>query len=119
SAEQIRIHTVEDDSPSEPRTDIQLPDIRLPLGLQLQQLQVGSLVLNGEPALLSDIQLQAQASGDLLHITGFSGQGPDLAWDLEGDLRMSGAWPLRILADVQLPEMDERAWQVQARLGGS
>ena len=119
SAEQIRINTAPDDSPSEPRSDIQLPDIQLPLGLQLQQLQVGSVLLNGEPALLRDIQLQAQASGDHLHITHFSGLGPDLGWQLEGDLRMSGGWPLRVQADVQLPEVDERPWQLQARLGGS
>ena len=119
STERISIHTTPDDSPSEPRQDIQLPSLRLPLGIQLQQLQVGSVELNGEPALLSDIQLQAQASGDHLHISDFSGQGPDLAWQLEGDLRMTGDWPLRIVTELQLPPMDGRDWQVQARLGGS
>jgi len=119
STEQISINTTPDDSPDEARKDIQLPDVRLPLGIQLQQLRIGRILLNGEPALLRDIQLQAQASGDHLHIVEFTGQGPDLGWDIEGDLRMSGGWPLRILADLQLPRVDERPWQLQARVGGS
>ena len=118
SAEAIRIHTTPDDSPSEPRQDIQLPDVRLPLALQLSQLQVGSVELNGEP-LLRDIQLQAQASGNHLHILGFNGQGPDLTWQLEGDLRMTGGWPLRVVTELQLPPVDDRSWQLHARLGGS
>src|SRR5690606_11831440 len=63
--------------------------------------------------------LQAQASGDRVHITHFRGQGPDLSWDVEGDLRMSGEWPLRVTADLALPPMDAQPWQVQARLDGS
>ena len=119
SAERISVITSEDDSPSEPREDISLPAIQLPLGIQLQQLRIGSIWLDDEQALLSDILLQAQASGDQLHISRFSGTGPDLTWDVEGDVRMSGDWPLRMLADLQLPAVDERPWQLQARLGGS
>lgn len=119
SADSIRVNTTSDDSPSEPREDIQLPGVQLPVGIQLSQLQIGSIELNGEPALLRDIQLQVQASGDHLHITRFSGQGPDLSWQLEGDLRMTGGWPLRVETELQLPPMDERSWQLHARLGGS
>lgn len=119
SAERLSILTREDDSPSEPRQDISLPSIQLPVGIQLQQLRIGSVWLDDQQALLSDILLQAQSSGDHLHISRFSGTGPDLTWDVEGDVRMTGDWPLRILADVQLPAMDERPWQLQARIGGS
>ncbi|GGJ07007.1 translocation/assembly module TamB domain-containing protein [Halopseudomonas pertucinogena] len=115
----IDIETTEDNSPDEPRQDIHLPDVRLPLGIDLQALRIGSLVLNGEPALLRDIQLRLRASGNHLHITHFSGQGPDLGWQLEGDLRMTGDWPLRVEADLQLPAVDERDWTLQVRLGGN
>lgn len=118
SAERVSITTTADDSPDEPRQDIQLPEVQLPLAIQLRQLQVGSVLLNGEPV-LSDIELQAQASGDHLHITRFDGQGLDLAWQLDGDVRMSGGWPLRVLADIQLPAVDERPLQLQTRLAGS
>ena len=119
SADSIRLTTTPDDSPSEPRQDIQLPSVRLPVGIQLSQLRIGSVILNGEPALLRDIQLQAQASADHLHIVEFRGQGPELSWQLEGDLRMTGDWPLRVETALQLPAIDGRPWQVQARLGGS
>lgn len=119
SADQISINTTPDDSPDEPRQDIQLPDVQLPVGIQLQQLRVGNVLINGEPALLRDIELQAHTSRDQLQITRFTGQGPDLAWQLEGDLRMTGHWPVRIVADLQLPSMDGQQWQTQLRLSGS
>ncbi|WP_193076058.1 translocation/assembly module TamB domain-containing protein [Pseudomonas sp. FME51] len=119
SAERISILTTPDGSPSEPRQDISLPNLHLPMGMQLQEARIGSLWLNDEQALLTDISLQAHASGDQLHITHFSGTGPDLTWELEGDVRMSGDWPLRVLADLDLPAVDNRPWELRARLGGS
>lgn len=119
AASRIAIDTMEDDSPGEPRQDIQLPDVALPLGIDLQELRIDSLVLNGEPALLRDIRLRMQASGNLLRISRFSGQGPDLEWNMEGDLRMTGDWPLRVDADLQLPPVDEQDWTLQLRLSGS
>ncbi|MCO5787686.1 hypothetical protein DHB74_15095 [Pseudomonas sp. G11-1] len=119
SAERIQVHTTPTDEPDESRQDITLPEIRLPLGIQLQEARVGEVRVNGEEALLHDISLQAQLSGDQLHISHFSGQGPDLTWDLEGDLRMSGDWPLRVVTALALPPMDERPWELQARIDGS
>jgi len=119
AAERVQIFTEPDDSEDEPRRDIDLPDIRLPLGIHLHEARLGRLELNGAPAMLQDVQLQAQASGDNLHITRFSGQGMDMAWQLDGDVRMSGDWPLLILADIQLPPIDGRPWALQTRLGGS
>lgn len=119
AAERISITTGANDSPSELRQDIQLPDVRLPVGVDLRELRVGSLVLNGEPALLRDIHLRAQASRDHLQVTHFTGRGPELGWQLEGDLRMTGDWPVRMDTDLQLPPVDGRDWQLQLRLGGS
>lgn len=119
AAERIDVRTTPTDTPEEPRQDITLPDIHLPLGVRLQEARIGEIWLNSDEALLTDITLQAQASGDRVHITHFRGQGPDLSWDVEGDLRMSGEWPLRVTADLTLPPMDEQPWQVMARLDGS
>lgn len=118
-AEQISINIAPDDSLAAPRQDIQLPSVRLPLGIQLQQVQIDNLLINGGSTRLSDLHLQAQASSDYLHIAHFSGQGLDLAWQIEGDLRMTGDWPLRMVADLQLPTVDERSWELQVRLAGS
>lgn len=119
SVARVTVLTSPDDEPSPPRETIELPSIDLPLGIQLQEISVGSVWLNGEQALLSDISLQAQASGNHLHITHFRGKGPDLNWDLEGDIRLVDGWPLRISADLDLPAIDNRAWQVHARVAGS
>ncbi|WP_285276487.1 translocation/assembly module TamB domain-containing protein [Halopseudomonas bauzanensis] len=120
AAERIDVRTIPTDEPDEPRQNITLPEVRLPLGVQLQEARIGQVWVNGgEEALLRDISLQAQLSDDQLHISHFTGQGPDLTWDLEGDLRMSGDWPLRVTSALTLPPVDDRSWQLQARLGGS
>lgn len=119
AVEKVTVLTHPDDDPSPPRENIELPTIQLPIGIQLREIKVGSVWLNGENALLSDISLQAQASGNQLHIAHFRGQGPDLAWALEGDIRLIDGWPLRLTADLDLPPVDGRPWELHARAGGS
>lgn len=119
AVEKVTVLTQPDDEPSPPRENIELPTIQLPIGIQLREIKVGSVWLNGENALLRDISLQAQASGNQLHIAHFRGQGPDLTWALEGDIRLTDGWPLRFTADLDLPPVDGRPWELHARASGS
>src|SRR5690606_38944259 len=77
AAPRAQAFTQPEGSEDEPRRNIGLPDIRLPVGIHLHEARLGRLELNGAPAMLQDVQLQAQASGDNLHIIRFSGQGMD------------------------------------------
>lgn len=119
TVDRITVLTSTDDKPATPRETIHLPAITLPLGIHLQELSIGSLWLDEEQPLLQDISLQAQVSGNQLHITYFKGQGPELDWELEGDVRLIDGWPVRLSADLNLPPIDNRPWQLYARASGS
>lgn len=110
---------IEGDDSSSESEPVALPDIRLPLGIQLDRLYLGSLWLNEEQPLLRELLLAAHMSGDHLVVHKFSGIGPEVDWQLDADMRLSGEWPLRLHAEVNLPPVDERDWQAQLRLGGS
>ena len=106
----------EQPEPSEPFT---LPDLQLPLAIELGDVRIDRISLDGENALLSDLVLRADADGDRLVITRFSGVGPDLDWQLQGDLEMQQDWPLNLSGRVNLPPVDERDWQVDLAVGGA
>lgn len=109
-----------DDEPGA-ATDAQpvLPDIQLPVALQLDRLHIDSVYLNSEEPLLTDVTLTAMMRGDRLAITEFAGRGPDLGWALDGEVRTSGAWPLMVRADFDAPPINEEPLSVRLRLGGS
>ncbi|MBQ0776098.1 MAG: hypothetical protein KBT84_00805, partial [Pseudomonas sp.] len=106
----IRVQTEPTDEPTPERQAVTLPDLNLPLDIQVDRVRIGSLWLNSDEPLLTDINLSARSAGDQLIIQQFTGQGPDLDWQLDGELRMAGDWPLQINAAVNLPPMDERDW---------
>lgn len=115
----IHVHSEPSEEPAPERQAVTLPELNLPIDIQLEKLRIGSLWLNDEQPLLTDIQLSAYSTGDQLVIQQFTGNGPDLDWLLQGELRMAGNWPLQINAAVNLPPVDERDWSVDIRLVGS
>lgn len=118
--ERIDVRTEPTEEEPLERQAIELPDLNLPVNLQLTQLRVGGVWLNGgDDPLLSDIQLSAQTTGDQLVISQFSGKGPDLDWQLQGEVQMSGDWPLRVGTALNLPPVDEREWAADIQLSGS
>lgn len=115
----IRVETESSDDPGPERQAVSLPDLKLPVNIQLERVRIGGLWLNSEEPLLSDIQLSANSVGNQLVIQQFTGIGPDLDWQMQGELRMTGDWPLQITALVNLPPIDERDWAADIQLGGS
>lgn len=106
----------EETQSSEP---LSLPAVQLPLGLELGEVHLGELSLDGETALLSDVDLVARGSGDQLVIERFSGVGPQLDWQLYGSVQTRDDWPLELTADLNLPPVDGRDWALQARASGT
>ncbi|QJD58307.1 translocation/assembly module TamB [Pseudomonas sp. gcc21] len=98
---------------------IELPDIDLPLGLDLQRLSIGSIWMGAEEPLLTDIYLTAALVEQLLYIREFSGAGPQLSWKLDGEVRMADGWPLMIRTVADLPPVDGRELTADLRLSGS
>ncbi|MEH6566743.1 MAG: translocation/assembly module TamB domain-containing protein [Halopseudomonas sp.] len=102
----------------EPSEPFSLPQFTLPLSIELGDVRIDQISLDGESTLLSDLVLQADASGDQLNIREFSGAGPDLDWHLSGALQMQGDWPLMLAGRINLPPVDEREWWVDLDIAG-
>lgn len=98
---------------------ITLPDIQLPVALQLDRLHIGEVFFNSDKPLLTDVTLTAMMRGDRLAVTEFVGSGPDIGWQLDGELRTAGDWPLMVRAQIDAPPVNEEPLAVRLRLGGS
>lgn len=117
--ERIRVTTEPTEEEPTERTAIALPNVRLPVGIQLEQARIGSLYLNSEEPLLTDVVLSAHLRDSELVIHEFRGTGPDLDWQMAGDVRMVNGWPLKLMAGVNLPPVQEQRWALDLRLAGS
>lgn len=108
-----------DEEPAAEREAIELPDIRLPVGVQLDRFRLGALWLDEEAPLLTDVQLTATLRDEHLVIHEFRGLGPGLDWEVDGDLRLRGDWPLLIRAQANLPPIAGEPMTAQLRLSNS
>jgi translocation and assembly module TamB len=90
-------------STSEPSAGpISLPDLKLPLAIELGDVQVGSVQLDGAEQ-ARDLKLAAHWTPDGLKIDSAHLQRDDLVLDLSGLLKPQGDWPLSATGQLQLP----------------
>lgn len=94
-----------------------LPALKLPVAIELGDLQVASLWLDGSP-LLENIRLAAHWRGSALHIDSAHVQQGELQLDLSGSVEPSADWPLQASAQLQLPAVDGKAWQLALQARG-
>nr|WP_133749215.1 translocation/assembly module TamB domain-containing protein [Pseudomonas sp. LP_7_YM] len=83
---------------------VTLPDLRLPLALELGQVQVGSLHLDGIEQ-VRDLHLAAHWTAAGLKIDSLHAQRDDIALDLTGLLKPVADWPLTAEGQIKLPEI--------------
>ena len=117
SAQRVVVLTQPTEAQENP-SELNLPTVQLPLALEIGQLHLGELSLDGETALLKELELIAFGRGNQLVIQSFSGSGPDLHWRLDGTLQMQDDWPLEVTADLILPPVDERDWRLRLHASG-
>lgn len=97
---------------------IQLPDLDLPLAIQLGEVRVGSLLFNGTEE-LKGLQLAAHWTAAGLRIDSVRLQRDDLVLDLAGLLQPAGDWPLAASGHLSLPYAPGgAAWNVALKLDG-
>ncbi|MHC6225939.1 translocation/assembly module TamB domain-containing protein [Pseudomonas sp. X10] len=107
-------------APGAEKTDsgpLQLPALRLPVGIELGEVRLGQLRLDGSD-LLGDLQLSARWTLDGLHIDSLQLQRDDLHLSLQGTMKPEGDWPLQLSGQVQLPAVDGQAWQLAVQAEG-
>ncbi|WAT26505.1 translocation/assembly module TamB domain-containing protein [Pseudomonas sp. GXZC] len=97
---------------------IQLPDLKLPVAIQLGDVRVGSLLFNGSEE-LKGLQLAAHWTAAGMQIDSVHLQRDDLVLDLAGLLQPIGDWPLSATGNLSLPYAPGgAAWKVALKVEG-
>ncbi|WP_415846340.1 translocation/assembly module TamB domain-containing protein [Stutzerimonas zhaodongensis] len=104
--------------PDEPSSGpIELPDVKLPLALRIERLEVGQVRVNDAEQLQS-LQLRADWRREGLDIRVLQVQRDDLSLDLAGRLEPNGEWPLELSGTVAIRSPDEQPWALALRVAG-
>ncbi|WP_426159739.1 translocation/assembly module TamB domain-containing protein [Pseudomonas sp. TSRC2-2] len=106
--------------PSEETTEsgpVKLPDLQLPLAVELGDVEVGSLLFNGSEQ-LRGLQLAAHWTAQGLQIDSVKLQRDELSLNLSGLLQPSGNWPLNIQGDLTLPAPGNEPWTLALKVDG-
>ncbi|EPN39809.1 hypothetical protein A242_24255, partial [Pseudomonas syringae pv. actinidiae ICMP 19095] len=96
---------------------VNLPALKLPLALQLGDVQLGSLQLDGVEQ-LRDLKLAAHWTAAGLQIDSVHLQRDALVLDLNGLLKPEGDWPLTAKGQLQLPPQDGQPWTLALDIQG-
>ncbi|MGE8186521.1 translocation/assembly module TamB domain-containing protein [Pseudomonas sp. NPDC086278] len=94
---------------------ITLPDLQLPLAIELGDVQVGSLLFNGSEE-LKGLQLAAHWTAQGLQIDAVTLQRDDLGLNFSGLLQPSGNWPLKAHGTLNLPA--PQTWSLALEVEG-
>ncbi len=106
--------------PTEPAPDAEpftLPDLDLPLALQVERIDIGRVTLNGSEQ-LRRLHLQANWRADGLDIQQLEVRRDDLDLSLNGRLLPSGAWPLKLEGQAALQSPNEQPWGLMIAVDG-
>jgi translocation and assembly module TamB len=114
-AERLNLQFADSESSSD--GPLTLPSLKLPLALQLGDIQLGSIVYNGSEQ-ASQLQLVAHWSVAGLVIEQLQGSSNGVALDVHGTLDPNGEWPLAVEGSVQLPAPDAQAWSLAINVQG-
>ncbi|WP_411385061.1 translocation/assembly module TamB domain-containing protein [Pseudomonas sp. MPB03] len=97
---------------------ISLPDLDLPLAIELGDVQVGSLSFNGSEQ-LKGLQLVAHWTAEGLQIDSVQLQRDALGLQLSGLLKPGGDWPLNAEGRLTLPAPGAAPWALDLKVEGN
>ena len=96
---------------------ISLPDLQLPLAIELGQVRIGHLLFNGSEQ-LKGLQLAAQWTTQGLQIDALQLQRDELSLNLSGLLQPHGNWPLNASGSLILPAPGSEPWNLALKVEG-
>jgi translocation and assembly module TamB len=94
-----------------------LPELSLPLDLQLGEIAIDSLLFNDDDA-LQGLQLAAQWTTRGLQIDSLNLRSGELQLELTGLLQTTGNWPLQLEGQLHLPAPQQQPWQLALQVAG-
>nr|WP_154744925.1 translocation/assembly module TamB domain-containing protein [Pseudomonas karstica] len=97
---------------------IALPQLKLPVAIELGEVHIARLLFNGSEA-LKELQLAAHWTAEGMKIDSVRLQRDGLALDLSGLLQPTGDWPLTATGNLSLPYAPGGApWAVALKVDG-
>jgi translocation and assembly module TamB len=112
---QVRVHLPPSTQASS--APVSLPELALPLAVQLAAVRIDSLSVN-DLEQLHGLQLAADWSASGLQIERLSLGTGALALELHGLLQTTGHWPLQLSGQLQLPAPEQQGWQLAWQISG-
>lgn len=106
------------DQADQPRVDIQLPSVNLPLGVNIREVRLGALTVN-DNLVWNRVELDSRASGATLNIDHLLYERGDILVTANGRAEMRRDWPLTLSVNVTLPPPSGDDWQIALDLSGS
>src|SRR5690554_5563209 len=119
-AAEIDVIYVADDAAAsdEPSGPVQLPEVRLPVNLDIGMVDLGPLNFNG--TLVWDrLTLEGGGGGADFHLRELALDREDIALRMDGRLATRGDWPLALDLGLTLPPPSGDQWRIAGQLGGS
>lgn len=113
--------TLSDTGAEEPQEEgglIEMPDIALPVNLDVGSVELGPFHLN-DTLVWDRLTLGAEGGGSDFHIRELTLVRDDLSAALDGRIETRGDWPLAVNLDLQLPPPSGDQWQVSGEFRGS
>ena len=104
-----------EDSSSGP---ISLPELKLPLAIEVGVVKVGNVLFNGIEQ-LKGMQMSAQWTAKGLQLDSVQVEREDLNVDLSGLLQPNGDWPLTLQGNVSLPAPDGKPLAIALKVDGN
>ena len=104
-----------EDSSSGP---ISLPELKLPLAIEVGVVKVGNVLFNGIEQ-LKGMQMSAQWTAKGLQIDSVKVEREDLNVELSGLLQPNGDWPLTLQGNVSLPAPGDKPLAVALKVEGN
>jgi len=117
-AEAIRLRLQPSSEPGEPRQDISLPLVNLPVGLRIGDVQLGEFTIDGS-SIWDQLELKASGSGTDWNLSRAVYRLGEMSVDASGRLETRGPWPLDLDVNVDLPPPEGDQWQIALNLTGS
>lgn len=115
-AEQISLQfPPSEDSSSGP---ISLPELKLPLAIEVGVVKVGNVLFNGIEQ-LKGMQLSAQWTAKGLQLDSVQVEREDRNVELSGLLQPNGDWPLTVQGNVSLPAPDGKPLAIALKVDGN
>ena len=113
----LRVNELKLDIPkSDSQEPFQLPQIDLPLAIEIGELDIEAITLGDTH--IQNVWLIANGRGKTLEIQEFAARFKEYALTANGHIETHGEWQTELSAGLDLPDIDQRPWHIDLKVQG-